>query len=133
MVIWRCTIRGDPRTKKNSMKIAGGKEKCPRCHKPLEQWIRQGNAHDEWYEAASWQLTNKPREPIDVPVQCKYTFYIATDRLVDVLNLEAAVDDLLVKNKILKDDNRKIVVHHDGSRVYVDRANPRVEIEITGV
>jgi hypothetical protein len=36
----------------------------------------------------------------------------------------------LVKHKIIQDDNYTIVKSHDGSRVYHDKSNPRVEIEI---
>lgn len=131
MIVYSCTIKGDPRTKKNSMQIVGSGKRCPVCGKFEKQWIKQSSQHDAWSEAAAWQLTNKPREPIDFPVGCKYTCYMATRRLVDGLNLYAAIDDLLVKNRILKDDNSTIVIHHDGSRVKYDKDNPRVEIEIT--
>ena len=40
-------------------------------------------------------------------------------------------DDILVYYGILKDDNFMIVAGHDGSRVKVDRVNPRTEIFIT--
>lgn len=130
-VVWSCTIKGEPRTKKNSQIIAGSGRKCPECKKPEKQWIKQSDQHDAWAEAAAWQLQNKPREPIDFPVGCKYICYMATRRRVDGLNLYAAIDDLLVKNHILADDNSTIVIHHDGSRVYYDKDNPRVEIEIT--
>jgi hypothetical protein len=50
--------------------------------------------------------------------------------LVDDLNLYASLDDLLVREKILKDDNRKIIRSRDGSRVMYDKENPRAEIYI---
>jgi hypothetical protein len=56
---------------------------------------------------------------------------MATNRIVDGLNLQAMIDDLLVANGILKEDNSRIVVGHDGSRVLVDWDNPRTEIFIT--
>jgi Holliday junction resolvase RusA-like endonuclease len=40
------------------------------------------------------------------------------------------MDDILVKHKVISDDNYKIVASHDGTRVYVDKENPRVEIDI---
>ena len=49
------------------------------------------------------------------------------------LNLLAAIDDILVKYKILEDDCRDIVVDHAGSRVYYSKDNPHVEIVITTV
>lgn len=124
-------IQGDPRTKKNHQIIAGSGPRCPKCGKFREQHIRQGKAHDDYAERAGWQLRPRPRKPIDYPINVKCLFYLAADRLVDDLNLQACVDDLLVENKIIKDDNRRIVQGHDGTRSFVDRKNPRTEIYIT--
>lgn len=124
-------IKGDPRTKKNSLMIAGAGKRCPVCKKFDKQWIRQGKAHDEFSTVALWQLRPRPKEPISCPVNIKCLFYMQTRRRVDSLNLLAAIDDLLVDAKILADDNSQIVVAHDGSRVLYDKDNPRVEIFIT--
>lgn len=125
------TIIGDPRTKKNHQMIAGSGRRCPVCKKHEKQWIRQGKAHDNFAEAAAWQLRPRPPRPIECPVNVKCLFYMKTQRVVDSLNLLAAIDDLLVNCEILKDDNSRIVVAHDGSRVLYDPDNPRVEITIT--
>jgi len=127
----RYTIKGDPRTKKNHQKIAGAGKRCPVCRKHEKQWIRQGTAHDSFTELAKWQLRPVPPKPIECPVNVKCLFYMKTLRKVDSLNLLAAIDDLLVDCKILADDNSRIVVAHDGSRVLHDPTNPRVEITIT--
>lgn len=127
----RYTILGDPRTKKNHQTIAGAGAKCPVCHKPAKQWIMQGSAHENYAEAAKWQLRPRPRHPIECPVNVKCLFYMKTRGRVDSLNLLATIDDLLVACGILKDDNSRIVVAHDGSRVLYDKDNPRVEITIT--
>ena len=37
----------------------------------------------------------------------------------------------MVKSELILDDNRDIIASHDGSRVYHDKFNPRIEIEIT--
>jgi len=63
-----------------------------------------------------------------VNVRCVY--YMATRRKVDLANLIEATTDILVKARVLEDDNSKIVAAHDGSRVGLDREKPRVEIEI---
>ena len=68
---------------------------------------------------------------IDYPVNVKCLYYMPTKRKVDITNLLSATDDILVKHGVLVDDNRNIVASHDGSRVYYDKVNPRVEIEIT--
>lgn len=125
------TIKGDPRTKKNHQMIAGSGKRCPVCHKHEKQWVRQGHAHDEYAEAAKWQLRPVPSRPIECPVNVKCLFYMKTRRVVDQLNLLATVDDLLKDTGILADDNCRIVVGHDGSRVLYDKENPRTEIIIT--
>lgn len=72
-------------------------------------------------------------ETIDVPVNVKVLYYMKTQRKVDLTNLESALLDVLVKYQVLKDDNSKIVVSTDGSRVFYDKENPRTEVEISFV
>lgn len=127
------TILGDPRTKKNHQMIAGAGKRCPACGKHKKQWIRQASSHDSFKEAALWQLKPAPPRPINYAVNVKCLFFMQTHRIVDSLNLQAAIDDLLVEAKILEDDNSRIVVAHDGSRVLYDKNNPRVEITITKI
>ena len=125
------TIQGDPRTKKNSLMIAGKGRRCPACGKLEKQWVRQSKAHDEFAKAAKWQLRPVPTEPISSLVNVRCLFYMKTRRIVDGLNLLATIDDLLVSAGILADDNSRIVAGHDGSRVLYDPINPRGEITIT--
>lgn len=125
------TIQGDPRTKKNSLMIAGKGRRCQACGKLEKQWVRQSKAHDAFAEAAKWQLRPVPTEPISSLVNVRCLFYMKTRRIVDGLNLLATIDDLLVSAGILADDNSRIVAGHDGSRVLYDPINPRVEITIT--
>lgn len=127
----RYTIKGDPRTKKNHQMIAGAGPKCTACGKHRKQWIKQSDSHDNYAELAKWQLRPIPPRPIECMVNVKCLFYMETRRRVDQLNLLATIDDLLVEMKILADDNSRIVVGHDGSRVLYDPDNPRVEITIT--
>ena len=131
MKVLHYTVKGDPRTKKNSQMIAGSGPKCPVCHKFQKQWIKQGKASDQWAEIAGWQIRPRPRRPIDYPVNVCYRFYMQTYRKVDQINLMEAMDDILVANHVLADDNSDIVAGHDGTRVYHDKNNPRVEIYIT--
>lgn len=124
---FKFTIYGNPVTKKNSSQIvqnrstgrwfitpsAQYKKYCNECIKQIRLW------------------TGRPREPIDYPVRVTYLFYKETRRLCDDLNHSAAIDDILVQAGILADDNRDIIESHDGTRVYYDKENPRVEITIT--
>lgn len=61
-------------------------------------------------------------------VRCVY--YMKTARRVDLANLIEATTDILVKARVLEDDNCRIVAAHDGSRVDYDKRNPRAEIWI---
>ena len=67
---------------------------------------------------------------IEQPCEVVCLFYMPTRRIVDLTNLEEAIDDILVKYGVLKDDNSRILVSHDGSRVLYDKNNPRTEVTI---
>lgn len=117
------TICGTPVTKKNSSRIilVHGK---PRII-PSKQFV-------EYEKAALYQLMPvRPHTAVDYPVNVKCVYYMPTNRRVDLTNLLAATMDILVDARILADDNAKIVVGHDGSRVEYRATEPRVEIEIT--
>lgn len=70
---------------------------------------------------------------IDQPVNVSAKFYMPTKRRVDLTNLNEALHDILVHYGVLTDDNAKIIVSTDGSRVYWDKENPRTEVMITAV
>ena len=78
-------------------------------------------------------IDKKYRQKIDYPINIKATFYMQTKRRVDLTNLVRALDDMLVKAEVIKDDCRDIIAGHDKSRVYYDKQNPRIELEITKV
>lgn len=117
----------NPVTKKNSQKI--------RRRRNGQQYISASDAFYEYQENAQQYLLIPPnlrgKFPIDYPVNVKEVFYMKDARRCDLTNLEEAIDDVLVHYHILKDDNYRIVQSHDGSRVYIDRENPRTEITIT--
>jgi Holliday junction resolvase RusA-like endonuclease len=69
-------------------------------------------------------------DTIDYPINLKCVFYMPTRRRVDLVNLQEALCDILVKYGVLKDDNRNIVATMDGSMVLYDKENPRTEVEI---
>ena len=68
---------------------------------------------------------------INYPVNCECIFYMDARRRVDLANLLNAVDDAMVKSGLIIDDNRDIIAGHDGSRVFHDKLNPRIEITIS--
>lgn len=50
---------------------------------------------------------------------------------IDLTNLLNAIDDAMVKSGLIPDDNRDIIAAHDGSRVFHDKFNPRIEVAIS--
>lgn len=110
-----------PRTKKNSQRIII-------CHnRPM---IISSSAFKK-YEKDCKMFLPKLKTPINYPINLKCIFYMDTRRRIDLVNLQEAICDILVKYEILSDDNRNIIASMDGSRVFYDKENPRTEIEIT--
>jgi Holliday junction resolvase RusA-like endonuclease len=71
--------------------------------------------------------------PISDPINMKCTFYMGTRRKCDITNLLQAICDILVKYKVIADDNYTIIQSFDGTRVDYDKENPRTIIEITKI
>ena len=117
----RIEIPLPPVTKKNHGRLvmAGGKPKLL----PSAQFA-------QYQEAAGWYL--KPLG-ISEPVNVRCLFFMPTRRIVDLVGLLQAVDDVLVHYGVIRDDNSRIVAGHDGSRVKYCKEYPRTEIEITEV
>lgn len=113
----------EPRTKKNSQQIFRTPNGKP--------FITQSNIYKQYEKDCKYFIPKI--ETIKTPINIKYTFYRSTRRLCDLNGLIQAMDDILVKNKVILDDNFTIVAGHDGSRVFVDKDNPRVEIEISEI
>lgn len=114
------TIPLNPITKKNHQRIIRIRGRP--CVIPSKQY--------EQYERAAKDYIPFTAAPIDYPVEIRCLFYMQTRRRVDLTNLLEAIDDALVKCGVLADDNSRIIVSHDGSRVLYDKQNPRTEIII---
>lgn len=122
-ILYQAMIPINPRTKKNNQKIIyNRKTKSP--------MIVQSDKYKQYERDSGWFL-KRTANPINEPVNIKCLFYRDSERRCDLTNLLEAIDDILIKYKIIADDNFKIIVSHDGSRVYVDKDHPRTEIEIT--
>ena len=119
----RYTIKLQPITKKNSQRILVNR----RTGRPFVS----PSAEYKSFEAAAGYYITPPDEPIDYPVNVECIYYRKDRRLVDLVNLQEATLDILVRYGVLKDDNFNIVASMDGSRVYIDKENPRTEITIT--
>lgn len=70
---------------------------------------------------------------VDFPVNMAVSFFVSKKFKYDLTNLLEAIDDAAVKSGFILDDNRDIIAGHDGSRVYYDKYNPRIEITITEI
>lgn len=115
------TIHGAPITKKNSQQILTN----PKTKRPFIMPSKQYKA----YETAALKELGKPkRPPLETPLNVRCLYYMPTRRKADLCNLIEATCDILTRAGIIKDDNSTIVVSHDGSRVFYDKENPRVEI-----
>ena len=121
-LVYSAMIPLNPKTKKNSQKII----KNPKTGRPI---IVQSDDFKQYERDAGWFLKTSEK-PIDYPVNIRCIFYRKTAQRVDLTNLLEAIDDILVKYKVLQDDNFRIIAGHDGSRVYIDREKPRTEIYI---
>ncbi len=95
-------------------------------------FLLQSEQYRKYEKDSLFQLRqHRPEQPISTPVNVCCTYYMPTRRRVDLLNLLAATSDILVKAGVLEDDNCKIMVSTDGSRVKYDRESPRVDITIS--
>ena len=68
---------------------------------------------------------------INYPINVQAIYYRSSKHKIDLSNLHEALHDAMVKAGLILDDNRDIIAAHDGSRVFYDKFNPRIEITIT--
>lgn len=127
------TIPLVPVTKKNSQQIAWrwGKDKTTGKAKKLP-YIKPSEAYLRYADEAGWFITGRLRNMmISVPINIKCIYYMPTKRKVDLTNLLEATDDVLVKYRVIADDDSDIVLSHDGSRVIKGSSSPRAEVTIS--
>lgn len=116
------TIELPPITKKNHQQIvkAGGRLLVI----PSKQYKEYEKACEEFMPDC---------EIITAPITLKCIYHMPTRRKVDITNLLQATCDVLVKYKVIADDNNEIVASVDGTRVIYDREHPCTEVEITPI
>ena len=122
-MIQKYIISLPPITKKNSQQILTN-------HRTGKPFIAPSRQYKKYEQAAMRYLTPKPKAPLSGRYRVATVFYMPTQRKVDLTNLMEAAHDLLVKGRILADDNYTIIESVDGSRVKYDKDNPRTEITI---
>lgn len=126
------TIPVKPRTKKNHMQLVtlknGRQMMLPsKAYKNFEKEVLNYVAENP--------LVIKSTEEFKLPIQdrinLKCTFYKEKDYKSDLAGYLQAIQDALVKAGVIADDNHKIIETTNGSKVKLDRENPRIEVEIT--
>lgn len=117
------------RPKKNSQQIIFNNK----TKKPM---IIQSEQYREFEKVCALYMipiANRINKPINYPINLKCTFYFPDKRVRDLTNLENAIADILVKYKILEDDNYKIIQGWDGTRAYYEKGREETIIEIEEV
>ena len=124
---FRYVIYGQPASKKNGGRIVRNRATGRVAILPNKRYV-------DYEKRAAEALSDRDTvTALFCPVNVKAIFYRADHRRVDLVNLQEALCDVLVKYQIIGDDCRDIVYSMDGSRVFYDKDNPRTEIEITPV
>jgi Holliday junction resolvase RusA-like endonuclease len=120
-----------PVSKKNSQVIIPVKTKYGKTrHIPIpSQQYREFEKQSSGYFAQVLQKTGV----VNFPVNMAVSFFVSKKLKYDLTDLLEAVDDAAVKSGFILDDNRDIIAGHDGSRVFYDKFNPRIEITITEI
>lgn len=113
------------RSKKNSQKIW--------YNKKIDRLIIvQSDLYKQFEKDCGWFLKRYNKNTIDYAINLKCTFYVKDKRKRDLTNLENAIADILVKYKVIEDDNYNIIAGWDGSRIiYRPNNEPETIIEIT--
>lgn len=113
------------RSKKNSQQICFNK-------KTGKRFIRQSELYNNFERECGYFL-NKYRININTPINIKCTFYVPDKRKRDLTNLENAIADILVKYKVIEDDNYNIIQSWDGSRIIYEKGREEIIIEINQI
>lgn len=113
------------RSKKNSQQIIWNKS----TKRPM---IIQSELYRDFERECGLYLKKYQGNKITYPINLKCLFYTKDKRKRDLSNLINAIQDVLVKYRIIEDDNYNIVKSLDGSRIiYRPDEEPHIIVEIT--
>ena len=115
-------VNVNPRSKKNSQEIVFNR-------KTGKRMVIQNKRYTE-FEKECKQYMPKLDKPINYPINLQCKFYVCDARKRDIANYLEAIQDVLVKYKVLEDDNYNIVSSLNGCSMEIDRENSRIEISI---
>lgn len=111
------------RSKKNSQQILIN-------HRTGRPFVAQSKLYKE-FEKKCGLFLKQYKLNLDYPINIKATFYVPDRRKRDLTNLENAIADVLVKYKVIEDDNSTILSGWDGSRIIYEKGREEIIIEIT--
>lgn len=113
-----------PRTKKNHSQLV--------TLKTGRQMLLPSKTYKEFEKEVLAYVKKHPelKLKINEPINLECHFYKDKNYKSDLVGYLQAIQDALVKAEVLEDDNHTIVESTDGSRVYLDRQNPRIEVFI---
>lgn len=132
----------EPRPKKNGSRILWKKTDKPFQIK-IGKWVAEqinfrpliipseGNENFEKAIIPYFLEVLKTTGVINYPINLQAIYYRGTKHRIDLTNLHEALHDAMTKSGLILDDNRDIIGGTDGSRVFYDKFNPRIEITIT--
>lgn len=112
--------------KKNSQQILFNS----RTKRPF---IQQSERYLQFENLCGYYLKKYKDLNINRPINLKCTFYVPDKRRRDLANLLESIQDILVKYRIIADDNYLIVESVDGSRIIYEKNRSETIIEIKGV
>lgn len=98
------------RSKKNSQRIVINS----RTRKPM---IIQSDLYKTFEIQCGYYLMKYRNLNINYPINLKCLFYVPDRRKRDIVNLLNAIQDILVKYKVIADDNYNVIASLDGSRI----------------
>lgn len=111
-----------PRSKKNSQEIVFNKRTGRRM-------VIQNKRYTDFEKECKSHLPTLV-EPINFPVNLCCHFFVPDARKRDIANYIEAIQDVLVKYSIIKDDNYNILASLDGCSMEINRTYPHIEIII---
>jgi Holliday junction resolvase RusA-like endonuclease len=117
------TLYGHPATKKNSSIITGHRLLPSKAYRTYAKKCKQ--------QIKAMKLDTCAELYGNCTLECTAIFYCKDHRKRDLVNLMQALADILEENGIIEDD--ALIVSWDGTRMYVDKKNPRVEVELTPI
>lgn len=138
-------IPSDPIVKKNSAKMSFFDSKGKPRKFPLHYYSK---AYNEWGKiavqaCAIWKTKNSGLSfPLKEQWNLRCLFYMSDFRRVDLSALYEGIQDVLAGNagvvsvpshiyQIIEDDSTRYIASHDGSRLLLDKVNPRMEVYLT--